>query len=780
VSADVLDALSLFLLALVIALLGAFLFAIYRSPRLSREAKEALNELAGQIAGDLRQAASSSIRAIRRQKVDRRDIRSEYQQRRRDGTFVIGDKSRVVGGLIYGTVSFGVAIQPLPIFPTVPYPVAWSLAAAFLAAFGVALPLLSLVHLLRAGHRRRSALVLTVAGAGAPVVSKSAVRQSLRCGMRLARAVRKQARSAARSAPADQGLIAEITGDEIRSALPFVVRSGARADARPAAAPRGALALAVTGIPVLAVLVTVIAELLIRELPLERYGKAVLILGVLLLLYLLLTKSRTPIVRFWEGLPGVWEGFVGVLGRLPNPFRHLRFPKLSRLGGGTASVRPERPALAGAAPASAQHEASPAPALPGPPPSPALPGPPPSPAHHGAAAAPAQHEDRADSRRQEDIAMTDVDNKADSGQTPPAAGDSFSLGWLMAQLYGPLQRPRGTETTHLPTVAELDTDEQMALAFVELKHLLSPYSTLSNTDVESAWKAAGHQGFAASVMALHLDLLAQLIDDPGQLSAYQLGRALSDTCWLPDEAAGPDFFLREFSHYRLATLQTWLGQASGTLPDEASAIVGRSMQNWQDWAEVNARTIRSRWPTVHRTVIAALRTQAGAWHAVLAGVPDAVSATSPDAWTQAGESILRTTRTLTLAILRRFWPVVVVLVAATGGLLYLALANTSGTAKVWTSIVTVAAGLGVSGASLRATAKKAASGVEKDIWRAASLDAQAWNVTWLPTVRQNRIKKTRLARRGVAAPQATKKLERSAPAGPVSQQLPPQLPQEAT
>lgn len=376
--------------------------------------------------------------------------------------------------------------------------------------------------------------------------------------------------------------------------------------------------------------------------------------------------------------------------------------------------------------------------------------------------------------------MTDVDETASGTQPSPAAGESFSLGWLMAQLYGPLQRPRGTETTHLPTVSELDTDEQMALAFVELTYLLRPYSTLSITDVQNAWQTAGHEGFAASVMALHLALLAQLIDDPGELSAYQLGRALSDTCWLPDEAAGPDFFLREFSHYRLATLQTWLGQASGTLPKQASAIVGRSLQNWQDWADVNARTIRSRWKTVHGTVVAALRAQARAWHAVLAGEPDAVGPTSPDAWTQAGESILRTARTLTLAILRRFWPVVLILVAATGGLLYLALADSHGTAKVWTSIVTVAAGLGVSGASLRATAKKAASGVQEDIWRAANLDAQAWNVTWLPTVRQTRIQKTRLARRGVAAPQATKSLERPAAAEPVPPQLPPQLPQQAT
>lgn len=377
--------------------------------------------------------------------------------------------------------------------------------------------------------------------------------------------------------------------------------------------------------------------------------------------------------------------------------------------------------------------------------------------------------------------MTDVDEKTDSTQTLPAAGDTFSLGWLMAQLYGPLQHRRGSQTSaHLPTVAELDTDQQMALAFAELKHLLLPYAPLSTTDVQNAWQATGHGGFTEKVMALHLDLLERLIDDQEKLSAYQLGRALSDTCWLPDEKAGPDFFLREFSHYRLATLQTWLGQANGALPGQASAIVSRSLQNWQDWAQVNARMIKFRWTANHRTVIAALRTQASAWHAVLAGEPDAVGATSPDAWAQAGQAFLRTTRTLTLAVLRRFWPVVVVLAAATGGLLYLALANSSGTAKVWTSLVTVVAGLGVSGASLRATAKKAASGVEQDIWRAANLDAQAWNVTWLPTLRQNQLKKARLARRGVAAPQATNSLERPAPAEPASQQLAQQQPQGAT
>jgi hypothetical protein len=357
--------------------------------------------------------------------------------------------------------------------------------------------------------------------------------------------------------------------------------------------------------------------------------------------------------------------------------------------------------------------------------------------------------------------MAVVNEETNGTQASPAAGAMFSLGWLMAQLYGPLQRRQGNETlAHLPTVAELDTDQQMALAFAELEYLLSSRTTLSAADVEAAWKATEHEGFPAKVRALNLDLLTELINDPEDLSAYQLGRALSDTCWLPDEQEGPEFFLREFSHYRLATLQTWLTQANDALPGQSAAVVSRSLQNWQDWAEVNARGIKSGWDAAHWTVIAALRAQARAWHAALAGQSGAVGVTSPDAWAQAGQTIVRTTRTLTLAVLRRFWPVVVVLAAATGGLLYLAIANSSGTAKVWTSLVTVAAGLGVSGASLRATAKRAASGIEQDIWRAASLDAQAWNLTWLPTLPQSSLQKMRLARRGVAVPHATNSLEK--------------------
>ena len=165
--------------------------------------------------------------------------------------------------------------------------------------------------------------------------------------------------------------------------------------------------------------------------------------------------------------------------------------------------------------------------------------------------------------------------------------------------------------------------------------------------------------------------------------------------------------------------------------------------------------------------------QASAWHALLAGETDLSGQTSIDAWVHAGQSILRTARLLMLTIIRRFWPVVLIIAAATGGLLYLATANTTGTAKVWTSLVTVAAALGVSGASLRAAALKAVGGIELDIRDAATLDARAWSISWLPTLPQSRVQRYRLASRGVAAPQMKKGLPEPAMPAPSAPAVPP-------
>ena len=359
--------------------------------------------------------------------------------------------------------------------------------------------------------------------------------------------------------------------------------------------------------------------------------------------------------------------------------------------------------------------------------------------------------------------------EATADHTLPA-GSMFSLGWLMAQLFGPAQRRPGSDSSaHLPAISELDADSYMEIAFLALDKLLTPFPDLSDAALKGAWKTAGHEDFTAAVKALHLQILHQLADDHQQLSAYQLGRALSDTCWLPTEEAGADFVLQEFDRHRLATLQAWLAEAGAALPPQSAATVSRSLQNWQDWADINAANLRAGWATAHTTVVDALRNQASAWQALLSGETDLSGQTSIDAWVHAGQSILRTAHLLMLTIIRRFWPVVLVIAAATGGLLYLATANTSGTAKVWTSLVTVAAALGVSGAGLRAAAQKAVGGIEQDIQDAAALDARAWGITWLPTLPQSRMQRYRLASRGVAAPQVKKGLpEPAEPAPPAA------------
>jgi hypothetical protein len=355
---------------------------------------------------------------------------------------------------------------------------------------------------------------------------------------------------------------------------------------------------------------------------------------------------------------------------------------------------------------------------------------------------------------------------ADSTTTQaPPAGASFSLGWLMAQLYGPLwQQRQGVVSFHrLPALDDLSPDDRMNLAFLQLDELLKPYPALSAADIKTAWTADGHEGFIAAVVGLHQRILQVLVGDRQQLSSYQLGVALSDMCWLPGEDSGAEVFLREFSRDRLATLQSWLADASAVLPPQSAATVSRSLQTWQDWADTNARAVKNGWATASGPVMAALRSQGSAWRSLLSGETDTSGQTTINAWVHAGESMLRAIRLLTLTILRRFWFLLVIIGAATGGLLYLAITYSSGTAKVWTSLVTVAAAIGVSGASLRAAALKAADGIEQDISRAASLDAHAWAATWLPALPQSFLKQYRLANRGVAVPESTRRLELAAP-----------------
>ncbi len=169
---------------------------------------------------------------------------------------------------------------------------------------------------------------------------------------------------------------------------------------------------------------------------------------------------------------------------------------------------------------------------------------------------------------------------------------------------------------------------------------------------------------------------------PERLSAYQLGLALSDLTWLPyvpgpgqPESAGskPSALVGLFSRSQMAATKTLLNGAGAQLPTSAAAIVSQSLDNWADWLDVNVANITAAgadaWSAKADLVLRALRIQGSVWHSVLIADPDVSTAPSMGAWVQAGSSIARATAMISAVILRRFWPLVLIALAALGGLL---------------------------------------------------------------------------------------------------------------
>src|SRR5207244_582290 len=87
-------------------------------------------------------------------------------------------------------------------------------------------------------------------------------------------------------------------------------------------------------------------------------------------------------------------------------------------------------------------------------------------------------------------------------------------------------------------------------------------------------------------------LRALLTSDPQLAKAYGLGRALSDTCHMPQDSAS---LKSEFNPYRLATLGESLADLASLFPSHASRSVRLSLSAWRRWAvapKVNTQEAR--------------------------------------------------------------------------------------------------------------------------------------------------------------------------------------------
>ncbi|TVZ01865.1 hypothetical protein EAS64_30970 [Trebonia kvetii] len=396
------------------------------------------------------------------------------------------------------------------------------------------------------------------------------------------------------------------------------------------------------------------------------------------------------------------------------------------------------------------------------------------------------------------------------------AGAVFALGWTMAELFDPRRRvsdamrqPPFDPDTQLPLVADLEADPKLVFLAAQLAELLQFFPGLAAplalvtaqtdkkkaaveaenlataTAAEQADDVAAMQAAAAAVVeapfsetdllaavaGLNQAILDEFAADPERLSAYQLGLSLSDLTWVPRAegsgleapAARPSALFGLFSRTHLSTVQTLLSGAGQQLPAGSATIVSRSLSNWADWIDVNTARIGSAnadaWSENAGTVLAALRVQGWIWRSVLTGDTGVTVQPSMSAWVQAASSMVRAARLITISILRRFWPIVVIAVVALGGLLALIIANLSGISQVWASLFTVVAILGSGGYGLSSGVSQSFAGVGYDVWNAAKTEASAWSITWLPAMSATPAQRAELDRRGVAAPQLRKNLD---------------------
>lgn len=394
-------------------------------------------------------------------------------------------------------------------------------------------------------------------------------------------------------------------------------------------------------------------------------------------------------------------------------------------------------------------------------------------------------------------------------------GAVFALGWVMAELFDPRRRSRVTAdtppfdpVTQLPGVANLAADPKLVFLAAELAELLQWFPELQGplglvtaqtnkkraavlaenlvtaeaadaaeaVDVRLAQAVAAVEPyseteFLAAVTGLSQAVLDDFADDPERLSAYQLGLALSDLVWLPviaapgqeSAASRPSALFGLFERSHLASVHTMLNGAGAQLPSGVAAIVSTSIDNWADWLDVNSARIKSpgsdTWSSDASVVLQALRVQGWVWRSVLIADPEVGVQPGMGAWVQAGSSLARATRMLSEVIVRRFWPVVLILLAALAGLLYLVISNLSGASQVWASLVTVAAIVGSGAWGVGSGISSAFSGVAYEVWSAARRDASAWSVTWLPALTGTAVERVKLEGRGVAAPHIRKSMD---------------------
>jgi hypothetical protein len=328
----------------------------------------------------------------------------------------------------------------------------------------------------------------------------------------------------------------------------------------------------------------------------------------------------------------------------------------------------------------------------------------------------------------------------------PPPGRFFELGWVMAQLFDPrrfqpLRNRAFNPELQLPMTADLDEASRRRVAAAEILELAARYPNLAQSSASVHASACVDPFDAAKlqevIRSLHLEVLEEFAEDFQRLSSYHLGITLSDLCWNYTPEDGPDSFLNAFSRSALAELQVLLRMSGTQLPPLAAATVTKSLEKWQDWADVTAPMVRDRFHSLAHPILGALRDQGNIWRALLMTPPLEDEEDDEQRSDPAGTALLRRLRPILIAA------------ALAAIVLYLTITNFSGAAKVWTTIGTISAMLGVTCANLLSAARKTVNAFGWNRQTTAKAEARVWSVTLLPAIALSRRQRSQLNRRSV-------------------------------
>lgn len=370
---------------------------------------------------------------------------------------------------------------------------------------------------------------------------------------------------------------------------------------------------------------------------------------------------------------------------------------------------------------------------------------------------------------------------APDAQVPVA----IELGWTVATLYRP-PPPAWRPATQLPDVDELRPLERVDLELVRLESLLHrldqalphaqpPFPT-DITELTASWRPDEPEGaqlpalearlaaLRAALQTFNVKLLEALACAGGALEvAYGVGASLRGTVMpavftssgahaTPSDALGA-----AFEPGRIASLQRALRMLAPDLPKDAAAVVSESVGKWSDFYGATLDPTRpgrlrdtSQADNVAAAMFQYLLRQGEVWLALVTGVQTTDGLLSPEAEVGAAQAALSRAWRIITRVVRHYLPAIIVLLAALGGIVYLAQMYLGGAARVWTDIAAIASTLGVTGRGIGQTAGRLAHEGAESLFASEEVDAKAWAVTSLPSVQLTTPGVLALRRSGIA------------------------------